>query len=127
MTIDYRRVALIALLPALAACEHNYPGPPASKFGDANRATLAAQVVDPDPQYETINPPTSGEKAGQAGEKGQCSDRQQRNDQQRRPCLLHRRAGPLASPATSPGRGARVHRMRHNAAASTASLSPSSP
>ena len=69
MTIDYRRLALIALLPALAACEHNYPGPPASKFGDANRATMAAQVVDPDPQYDTINPPTSGEKAGQAGER----------------------------------------------------------
>ena len=69
MTIDYRRLALIALLPALAACEHNYPGPPASKFGDANRATLAAQVVDPDPQYDTLNPPTSGEKAGKAAER----------------------------------------------------------
>ena len=35
----------------------------------ANRATMAAQVVDPDPQYDTVNPPTSGEKAGQAGER----------------------------------------------------------
>lgn len=69
MTIDFRRFTLLALIPALAACEHNYPGPPASKFGDANRATLAAQVVDPDPQYETITPITSGEKAGKAGER----------------------------------------------------------
>lgn len=69
MTIDYRRFALAALIPALAACTHNYPGPPASNYGDANRATMAAQVVDPDPQYDTVNPPTSGEKAGQAGER----------------------------------------------------------
>ena len=30
---------------------------------------MAAQVVDPDPQYETLNPPTSGEHAGQAAER----------------------------------------------------------
>lgn len=69
MTFDPRRVALAALLPALAACTHNYPGPAASEFGEANRMTMAAQVVDPDPQYDTLNPPTSGEHAGQAAER----------------------------------------------------------
>ncbi len=61
--------AIALALPALAACEHAYPGPAASEFGDANRATMAAQVVDPDPQYDTLNPPTSGEHAGQAAER----------------------------------------------------------
>lgn len=70
MTSRFPRSAVVLLaLPALAACEHAYPGPPASEFGDANRATLAAQVVDPDPQYDTLNPPTSGEHAGQAAER----------------------------------------------------------
>jgi len=69
MISDRRILALAVLLPALAACEHNYPGPAASNFGDANRVTMAAQVVDPDPQYDTLNPPTSAEKAGQAVER----------------------------------------------------------
>lgn len=69
MTSRLRHAALVALLPALAGCMHNYPGPPASNFGDANRMTMAAQVVDPDPQYDTLNPPTSGEHAGQAAER----------------------------------------------------------
>lgn len=66
MISDRRILALAVLLPALAACEHNYPGPAASKFGDANRVTMAAQVIDPDPEYDTLNPPTSAEHAGQA-------------------------------------------------------------
>ncbi|HYD08317.1 MAG TPA: hypothetical protein VEC60_21470 [Reyranella sp.] len=38
-------------------------------FGDANKATFAAQVVDPDPQYEYLDPATSGEHSGQAIER----------------------------------------------------------
>ncbi len=68
MTIDARRLVIVALLPALAGCETIYE-PQASHFGDANRMTMAAQVVDPDPQYDTLNPPTSGEHAGQAAER----------------------------------------------------------
>lgn len=68
MRIDVRRLALVALVPALAGCETIYE-PQASRFGDANRMTLAAQVVDPDPQYDTLNPPTSGEHSGQAAER----------------------------------------------------------
>lgn len=69
MTIDLRHVALGSILVLLVACEHNYPGPAASNYGDANRMTMAAQVVDPDPQYDTLNPPTSGEHSGQAAER----------------------------------------------------------
>ncbi|MXO75233.1 hypothetical protein GRI40_08395 [Altererythrobacter aerius] len=69
MTSRLRLLVLAAALPMMAACEHNYPGPAASNFGDANRMTMAAQVVNPDPQYDTLNPPTSGEHAGQAAER----------------------------------------------------------
>lgn len=40
-----------------------------TNFGEANKATFAAQVVDPDPQYEYLDPATSGEHAGQAIER----------------------------------------------------------
>lgn len=35
-------------------------------FGEANRQTMAAQVVDPDPVYETAVASTSGEHTAQA-------------------------------------------------------------
>lgn len=38
----------------------------ASDFGEANRQTLMAQVIDPDPQYEFLDPATSGDHAAQA-------------------------------------------------------------
>ena len=41
-------------------------GKPASTFGEANRQTMMAQVVDPEPEYDTLVPPTSAEHAGQA-------------------------------------------------------------
>lgn len=70
MTSRFARTALaILVLAASGGCEHAYPGPPASQFGDANRMTMAAQVVDPDPQYDTLDPSTSGEHAGQAAER----------------------------------------------------------
>ncbi|MDP3676142.1 MAG: hypothetical protein Q8R44_13790 [Novosphingobium sp.] len=37
-----------------------------STMGEAIRTTFAAQVIDPDPQYEFLDPPTSGEHAAQA-------------------------------------------------------------
>ena len=70
MTSKLHRIALAAAaVAALGACTHAYPGPALSQVGDANRMTMAAQVVDPDPQYETLNPPTSAEHAGQAAER----------------------------------------------------------
>ncbi|WP_095013113.1 hypothetical protein [Tsuneonella mangrovi] len=68
MRIDPRHIAILLALPALGACVEDY-GTVKSTFGEANRQTMMAQVVDPDPQYETLNPPTSGEKAGQAAER----------------------------------------------------------
>lgn len=40
-----------------------------TNFGEANKATFAAQVVDPDVEYEYLDPATSGEHAGQAIER----------------------------------------------------------
>jgi hypothetical protein len=51
--IAARSVALGLALIALSGCETMMSGPPdAAKFGDANRMTMMAQVVDPDPQYD---------------------------------------------------------------------------
>ena len=70
MTSNPRRILIVmSLLPALAACESIYPDPQLSTFGEANRQTMAAQVVNPAPVYDTLNPPTSGEHAGQAGKR----------------------------------------------------------
>ncbi|MFC4293526.1 hypothetical protein ACFO0A_00480 [Novosphingobium tardum] len=38
-------------------------------WGEANRQTIAAQVIDPDPQYEYVDPETSGLHAAQAIER----------------------------------------------------------
>ena len=61
-----RWLAALSLLPLLAAGEHDMPGAkPASTFGDANRQTMMAQVIDPDPQYDGPMA-TSAEHAAQA-------------------------------------------------------------
>jgi hypothetical protein len=74
MSIDpVRRAALaaIAALPLLSACEHDMAGigGPASTFGEANRQTMMAQVVDPDPEYEFRDPDTSAQHAADAVER----------------------------------------------------------
>lgn len=68
MNTDRARWLALALLPLLAGCEHDFAGlgKPASTFGEANRQTMMAQVVDPEPEYDTLVPPTSAEHAGQA-------------------------------------------------------------
>jgi hypothetical protein len=38
-------------------------------IGEAKNMTMAAQVIDPDPQYEFLDPPTSAEHAAQAVER----------------------------------------------------------
>jgi hypothetical protein len=88
MTSDTsRRLALLALLTALAGCETIYPDPQASTFGEANRQTMMAQVVDPAPEYATVNPPTSAEHAGQAAER-------YRNDKVKQPERVSASEGP---------------------------------
>ena len=50
-----RRIACLALLPFAAACASVpsiYEEPDDAKFGEANRQTMMAQVIDPDPVYE---------------------------------------------------------------------------
>lgn len=70
-------VAALAALLALSACAHDgasgpngmpYMGGP-DNFGEANKVTMAAQVVDPDPQYDTAVPESYAEHAGQAAER----------------------------------------------------------
>lgn len=64
-------VAVIAVA-ALAGCAHDgalpYMGGP-DNFGEANRVTMAAQVVDPAPEYDTAVPESHAEHAGQAVER----------------------------------------------------------
>jgi hypothetical protein len=74
-------VALAAAL-TLNACatveDREWIGYQDPGFGEANRATYAAMVVNPDPQYDTPIPATSAEKAAQAIER-------YRNDQVKQP------------------------------------------
>lgn len=68
MNIDRaRRAALVAGVLLLAGCTHNLitEEPGDLRFGESNRQTLMAQVVDPDPVY---NEPQvySGAHAAQA-------------------------------------------------------------
>ena len=71
MNIDRLRLASLGLaLPLLAACGLDKAGvESASTFGEANRQTMMAQVVDPDPQYEYLDPETSALHAAQAVER----------------------------------------------------------
>ena len=56
MNIDRaRRIACLAMLPFAAGCASIpsiYEDPGDAKFGEANRQTMMAQVIDPDPIYD---------------------------------------------------------------------------
>ncbi len=73
MTIERKHI-LIAGVAALAtsACTNTdgrvdlTQGDPS--WGEANRATMAAQVVDPSPEYENPIPPTSASNAVRAAD-----------------------------------------------------------
>lgn len=69
-------VAIAALMASclLSACQNDRPrGLPymggADNFGEANRVTMAAQVIDPEPVYDTAVPETFADHAGQAVER----------------------------------------------------------
>ncbi|WIW90619.1 hypothetical protein K3M67_16195 (plasmid) [Sphingobium sp. V4] len=71
MPIDRPRLLLmIGSACALSACAEPHGGVPymggPTNFGEANRQTMAAQVVNPLPVYDTPLPETSGEHAEQA-------------------------------------------------------------
>ena len=66
MNIDRLTWLALAALPLLAGCAADDGIASASAFGEANRQTFAAQIVDPNPQYEFLDPETSGDHAAQA-------------------------------------------------------------
>lgn len=62
----------VAAAAASGGCVHGSSGPymgGPDNFGEANRQTFAAQVVDPQPQYDYAVPETSAEHAAQAVER----------------------------------------------------------
>ncbi len=67
MTIEPRFLFAAGCALLLAGCETGFRDPKGeiSTFGEANRQTMMAQVVDPDPQYDEPLE-TSAEHAAQA-------------------------------------------------------------
>ena len=67
------RLPLLALCAApllLAGCvTDEQAGAAKSTFGEANRQTMMAQVVDPDPAYDALVPETSADHAAQAADR----------------------------------------------------------
>lgn len=53
MPIDRKILLALSLAAALAGCNQGEVAStgPVAQFGDANRMTMMAQVIDPDPQY----------------------------------------------------------------------------
>ena len=71
MTIDRLKLAIaLAALPLLGGCIHQsiLEEPGDAAWGEANRQTMMAQVIDPDPVYEEPMV-TSGEHAADAVER----------------------------------------------------------
>ena len=71
MNSDLRLLTASALAAvALSGCATGGPnvalGLEAASLGEASRQTLAAQVIDPDPVYETVGPEGDGEHTADA-------------------------------------------------------------
>ena len=62
------RVMLAAGVLLLAGCTDERPSPfkPVDNFGEANRQTLAAQIIDPNPVYDSAMAESSGDHTAQA-------------------------------------------------------------
>ncbi len=82
MTTKLKLASSAVLAMALVGCDtvadKEFTGYQDPGFGEANRATYAAMVVNPDPQYDTPIPATSAEHAAQAIER-------YRNDEVKKP------------------------------------------
>ncbi len=59
-------LALTAATLILSACNQGGVMSASDNWGEANRQTMAAQIIDPAPEYDTINPTTSGDHAADA-------------------------------------------------------------
>lgn len=57
--------ALLAVTPALAAPAQPMP----DNWGEANRQTMAAQIIDPNPEYTTQVPESAGSRVQKASER----------------------------------------------------------
>ncbi|KUO56620.1 MAG: hypothetical protein APF82_08910 [Sphingomonadales bacterium BRH_c42] len=70
MTTRLRISAILALGMVASGCttieDKEFLGYKDPGFGEANRATFAAMVINPDPRYDTPIPATSAEHAAQA-------------------------------------------------------------
>ena len=69
MNIDPKKVAFVLGASALLAGCATDPKTGdfvQYEFGDAVKQTMMAQVVDPDPEYETLVPESSGEHSSEA-------------------------------------------------------------
>ncbi|NVE94178.1 hypothetical protein [Altererythrobacter lutimaris] len=73
MIIDRRIIAGLLAATALTGCasvaDKEFVGYQDPGFGEANRATYAAMVVNPDPKYDKPIPASSAEHAAQAIER----------------------------------------------------------
>ena len=73
MSFNLKTTLALTAAFTLGACatveDREWTGYQDPGFGEANRATFAAMVVNPDPQYDTPIPATSAEKAAQAIER----------------------------------------------------------
>lgn len=71
MNIERKTCLALAGLLLLGGCEDHLAstGTPPAPFGEANRQTMMAQVIDPEPAYATPVPPTSARHAAQAAER----------------------------------------------------------
>jgi hypothetical protein len=59
-------LAATALLAGCMGDDLASTGKPASSFGEANRQTMMAQIINPEPEYDTLVPPSSAQHAAQA-------------------------------------------------------------
>ena len=73
MPTELKRICAIALaLQLVAGCTTSSSaelGADAVGWGEANRQTMAAQIIDPTPQYDDAVPQTSGDKTAGAIER----------------------------------------------------------
>ena len=72
MNTDRIRHTRLLVLPcavlSLTACTLGFANGdrPVAEFGEANRQTMLAQVIDPEPRYDTLVAPSSADHAADA-------------------------------------------------------------
>ena len=71
MNFDRKTIVAMSATVVLGACTQGlaFGDKPVADFGEPNRQTMMAQVIDPDPQYDTLVPETSGKRAADAIER----------------------------------------------------------